>query len=99
AFYRRCYCALRPGGGLIKGGCAPPPPPPGVARGLGVLFAPLRQTFGSRGGGGGGYETRGDGGGYGAPAAPNRPLRPRGFAVDVPWRRSPFAVIVGSRHA
>jgi len=22
-----------------------------------------------------------------------------GFAVDVPWRRSPFAVIVGSRRA
>ena len=28
-----------------------------------------------------------------------RLLERAGFAVDVPWRRSPFAVIVGCRHA
>jgi hypothetical protein len=28
-----------------------------------------------------------------------RLLERAGFAVDVPWRRSPFAVIVGYRHA
>ena len=28
-----------------------------------------------------------------------RLLQRAGFAVDVPWRRSPFAVIVGSRTA
>jgi hypothetical protein len=27
----------------------------------------------------------------------NRMLERAGFAVDVPWRRSPFAVIVGCR--
>jgi hypothetical protein len=27
-----------------------------------------------------------------------RLLERAGFAVDVPWRRSPFAVIVGCRH-
>src|SRR5262245_31406519 len=97
AFYRRCYRALRPGGVLINGDCAPASTPRGFARDLDVWFTHLGQTFGSRAKGRRVYESWADEDTYLPLAEEIRLLERAGFDVDVPWRRSPFAVIVGSR--
>jgi SAM-dependent methyltransferase len=99
AFYRRCYRALRPGGVLINGDCAPASTPRGFARDLDVWFTHLAKTFGSRARGRRIYESWADEDVYVPLAEENRLLERAGFAVDVPWRRSPFAVIVASRRA
>jgi SAM-dependent methyltransferase len=99
AFYRRCYCALRPGGVLINGDCAPASTPRGFAGDLELWLAHLGKTFGSRARGRRAYESWADEDVYVPLAEENRLLERAGFAVDVPWRRSPFAVIVGCRHA
>ena len=97
AFYRRCFRALRAGGVLINGDCAPASTPRGFARDLDVWFTHLARTFGSRARGRRVYESWADEDVY-VPLAEERRLMERaGFAVDVPWRRSPFAVIVGYR--
>jgi SAM-dependent methyltransferase len=97
AFYRRCHRALRPGGVLINGDCAPASTPRGFARDLDVWFAHLGKTFGSRARGRRVYESWADEDVYVPLAAEIRLLERAGFAVDVPWRRSPFAVIAASR--
>ena len=97
AFYRRCYRALRPGGVLINGDCAPASTPRGFARDLDVWFSHLGKTFGSRAKGRRVYESWGDEDTYVPLSDEIRMLQRAGFAVDVPWRRSPFAVIVGCR--
>ena len=97
AFYRRCYRALRPGGVLINGDCAPASTPRGFARDLDVWFTHLGKTFGSRARGRRVYESWADEDMYVPLADEIRLLQRAGFAVDVPWRRSPFAVIVGCR--
>lgn len=97
AFYRRCYRALRPGGVLINGDCAPASTPRGFARDLDLWFAHLGKTFGSRARGRRVYESWADEDVYVPLAEEVRLLERAGFAVDVPWRRSPFAVIVGCR--
>jgi SAM-dependent methyltransferase len=97
AFYRRCYRALRPGGVLITGDCAPASSPRGFARDLDLWFAHLGKTFGSRTRGRRVYESWADEDVYVPLADEMRLLERAGFAVDVPWRRSPFAVIVGCR--
>jgi SAM-dependent methyltransferase len=99
AFYRRCYRALRPGGVLINGDCAPASTPRGFARDLDVWFAHLGKTFGSRTRGRRVYKSWADEDMYLPLAEEIRLLERAGFGVDVPWRRSPFAVIVGCRHA
>jgi len=99
AFYRRCYRALRPGGVLINGDCAPASTPRGFARDLDVWFAHLAKTFGSRARGRRVYESWADEDVYVPLAEEIRLLERAGFDVDVPWRRSPFAVIVGCRPA
>jgi len=99
AFYRRCFRALRPGGVLINGDCAPASTARGFARDLDVWFTHLAKTFGSRAKGRRIYESWGEEDTY-VPLAEEIDLLERaGFAVDMPWRRSPFAVIVGCRHA
>jgi SAM-dependent methyltransferase len=98
-FYRRCCSALRPGGVLINGDCAPASAPRGFSRDLDLWFAHLGKTFGSRARGRRVYESWADEDVYLPLAEEIRLLERAGFAVDVPWRRSPFAVIVGSRHA
>jgi SAM-dependent methyltransferase len=98
AFYRRCYGALRPGGVLINGDCAPASTPRGFARDLDLWFTHLGKTFGSRARGRRVYESWADEDVYVPLADEIRLLERAGFAVDVPWRRSPFAVIVGCRH-
>ena len=97
AFYRRCYRALRPGGVLINGDCAPATTPRGFARDLDIWFAHLGKTFGGRAGGRRVYESWADEDTYVPLVEEVRLLQRAGFAVDVPWRRSPFAVIVGCR--
>ena len=97
AFYRRCYRALRPGGVLINGDCAPASTPRGFARDLDVWFAHLGKSFGSRAKGRRVYESWADEDTYLPLAEEIRLLERASFAVDVPWRRSPFAVIVASR--
>src|SRR5688572_1981401 len=99
AFYRRCYRALRPGGVLINGDCAPASTPRGFARDLDVWFTHLGQTFGTRAKGRRVYESWAEEDVYVPLAEETRLLERAGFVVDVPWRRSPFAVIVGSRRA
>ena len=97
AFYKRCYRALRPGGVLINGDCAPASTPRGFARDLDIWFDHLGKTFGSRAKGRRVYESWADEDTYVPLAEEIRLLQRAGFAVDVPWRRSPFAVIVASR--
>jgi SAM-dependent methyltransferase len=97
AFYRRCYRALRPGGVLINGDCAPASTPRGFARDLDIWFTHLGKTFGGRAGGRRIYESWAEEDRYVPLADEIRLLERSGFAVDVPWRRSPFAVIVGCR--
>jgi SAM-dependent methyltransferase len=99
AFYRRCCRALRPGGVLINGDCAPASTPRGFARDLDVWFTHLGKTFGGRARGRRVYESWADEDVYLPLAEEIGLLRRAGFVVDVPWRRSPFAVIVGSRTA
>ena len=98
-FYRRCYRALRPGGVLINGDCAPASTPRGFERDLDVWFSHLGRTFGGRAGGRRIYESWADEDVYVPLAEETRLLKRAGFFVDVPWRRSPFAVIVGLRAA
>lgn len=97
AFYRRCFRALRPGGVLINGDCAPASTPRGFARDLDLWFTHLGKTFGSRSRGRRVYESWADEDVYVPLAEEIRLLERAGLAVDVPWRRSPFAVIVGCR--
>jgi tRNA (cmo5U34)-methyltransferase len=97
AFYRRCYRALRPGGVLINGDCAPASTPHGFARDLDVWFTHLGKSFGSRAKGRRVYESWANEDTY-VPLTDEIDLLERaGFSVDVPWRRSPFAVIVACR--
>ncbi len=97
AFYRRCYRALRPGGVLITGDCAPASSAGGFARDLDTWFTHLGKTFGGRARGRRVYESWSDEDVYVPLSDEVRLLQRAGFVVDVPWRRSPFAVIVGWR--
>jgi ubiquinone/menaquinone biosynthesis C-methylase UbiE len=97
AFYRRCYRALRPGGVLINGDCAPASTPRGFARDLDLWFTHLGKSFGGRAQGRRVYESWAEEDTYFPLAEELHMLERAGFATDVPWRRSPFAVIVGCR--
>ena len=89
----------RPGGVLINGDCAPASTPRGSARDLDVWFSHLGKTFGSRARGRRVYESWAEEDTYVPLAEEIRLLKRAGFTVDVPWRRSPSAVIVGCRAA
>ena len=97
AFYRRCHRALRPGGVLINGDCAPASTTRGFARDLDVWFTHLGKSFGGRARGRRVYESWADEDTYLPLAEEIRLLQRAGFTVDVPWRRSPFAVIAACR--
>lgn len=96
-FYRRCYRALRPGGVLINGDCAPASTTRGFASDLDIWYSHLAKTFGGRARGRRVYESWADEDTYVPLADEIRLLERAGFTADVPWRRSPFAVIVGCR--
>ncbi len=97
AFYRRCFAALRPGGLLICGDCAPASTAQGFAQDLDVWFAHLGRTFGGRAAAKRVYDSWADEDVYVPLAKELRLLQRAGFETDVPWRKSPFAVIVAIR--
>lgn len=97
AFYRRCFEALRPGGVLVNGDCAPASTAQGFAQDLNVWFNHLSRTFGGRAGAKRVYNSWADEDVYVPLADELKLLQRAGFKTDVPWRRSPFAVIVGLR--
>ena len=100
SFYRRCYRALRRGWRPDQWRlCAPASTPRGFARDLDLWFTHLGRTFGNRARGRRVYESWADEDVYVPLAEEIRLLKRAGFDVDIPWRRSPFAVIVGLRRA
>jgi ubiquinone/menaquinone biosynthesis C-methylase UbiE len=95
AFYRRCFGALTPGGVFVTGDCAPASTVGGIARDLDVWYTHLARTFGTRRKARRVYESWAEEDVYVPLADEVRMLTRAGFVVDVPWRRSPFAVIAG----
>ena len=93
AFYKKCFQALRPGGVLVNGDCMPASTPGGFARDLEVWFTHLGKSFGGRAGGRKIYESWADEDVYVPLADEITMLERAGFAVDVTWRKSPFAVV------
>jgi ubiquinone/menaquinone biosynthesis C-methylase UbiE len=94
-FYRRIHRALRRGGVLVSGDCFPASTPRGQARDLEVWMTHLSRTFGTRAKARQVYESWAEEDVYVPLAEETDMLQRAGFTVDVPWRRSPFAVIVG----
>jgi SAM-dependent methyltransferase len=98
-FYRRCREALRPGGVLVSGDCMPATQPSLVARDLEHWFAHLARTAGSRATAKRIYESWADEDTYMPLSVEVGLLERAGFVVEIPWRRSPFAVVAGVRRA
>jgi spermidine synthase len=96
-FYRRCHRALRRGGVLVTGDCFPASSPRGQAQDFEVWMTHLSRTFGTRTKAKRVYESWAEEDVYVPLADEVRMLERAGFVVDVPWRRSPFAVIVALR--
>lgn len=96
AFYRRCFAALRPGGLLVNGDCAPAAGGPAFAQDLDVWFTHLGKTYG-RAKGKKMYESWAGEDFYFPLREEIRMLERAGFTVEIPWRRSPFAVIAALR--
>ena len=97
SFYRRCRRALRPGGVFISGDCFPSSTKAGAAEELNRWLAHLTKATGSRARARRIYDSWADEDTY-VPLADEIELLTRaGFRVDVPWRRAPFAVVVGTR--
>lgn len=94
-FYRRIHRALRRGGVLVSGDCFPASTARGQARDFEVWMAHLTRTFGTRAKARRVYESWADEDVYVPLAEEIAMLERAGFTVDVPWRRSPFGVIVG----
>jgi SAM-dependent methyltransferase len=94
-FYRRCRRALRPGGVLVSGDCLPASTPRGQARDFEVWMRHLTRTFGTRAKARQVYESWSNEDVYMPLRDEVRMLERAGFVVEVPWRRSPFAVIIG----
>jgi SAM-dependent methyltransferase len=93
AFYRKCARALRAGGVLVSGDCFPPASPELWAGDVDEWVAHLARTFGTRARARREFESWQDEDTYVPLAEELRLLSDAGFRVDVPWRRSPFAVI------
>lgn len=93
AFYRKCRRALRPGGILVSGDCFPPASAELWARDVDDWVAHLARTYKTRARAKHEFESWQDEDTYVPLAEEIRLLRAAGFRVDVPWRRSPFAVI------
>lgn len=98
AFYKRCFVALRPGGLLINGDCAPAAAGRAFEQDLDVWFSHLGKTYG-RAKGKKMYESWADEDEYVPLGEEMRMLGRAGFRVEVPWRRSPFAVIAAIKEA
>ena len=97
AFYRRCRQALRPGGVLINGDCAPASRAVAASTDFEEWYSHLARSTGSRRAARRTIESWADEDTYMPLAVEIRLLEQAGFIVEVPWRRSPFAVIAGVR--
>jgi SAM-dependent methyltransferase len=95
AFYAACFRALRPGGVLVSGDCAPASTSHGFEQELDAWISHMAPSCGGRSGARRIYQSWGSEDTYLPLAIEQRMLERAGFQVDVPWRRSPFAVIVG----
>lgn len=95
SFYARCYRALRPGGVLVSGDCAPATTEHGFEQELDAWIAHMAPSCGGASKARRVFQSWGDEDTYLPLAVEQRLLARAGFQVDVPWRRSPFAVIVG----
>jgi len=93
AFYRKCARALRPGGVLVSGDCFPPASAELWTRDVNDWIAHLARTFGTGARAKREFESWKDEDRYVPLAEEIRLLAEAGFRVDVPWRRSPFAVV------
>lgn len=98
AFYRRCFAALAPGGILVSGDCAPASTEAAFAQDLNVWYTHLGQTYG-RAQGKKMYQSWAAEDFYFRLREEVRMLERAGFTVEVPWRRSPFAVIAALKLA
>jgi SAM-dependent methyltransferase len=97
AFYRKCARALRSGGVLVSGDCFPPDSPQLWARDVDEWTAHLARTFGTHARAKREFESWKDEDTYVPLAEELDLLHHAGFRVDVPWRRSPFAVVAAVR--
>ena len=95
AFYARCFRALRTGGVLVSGDCAPASTDKGFEQELDTWIAHMAPSCGGASKARRVYQSWGDEDSYLPLSLEQRLLARAGFDVDVPWRRSPFAVIVG----
>lgn len=95
AFYRRCHAALRPGGVLVSGDCFPASNPRGHGADLDEWLTYLASSCGGRAGARRTYRSWAAEDVYVPLASEQHLLARAGFEVDVPWRRSPFGVLVG----
>ena len=93
AFYRKCARRLRIGGVLVSGDCFPPASPELWARDVDEWIAHLTGAFRTRARAKREFESWKDEDTYVPLAVELRLMRAAGFRVDVPWRRSPFAVV------
>jgi tRNA (cmo5U34)-methyltransferase len=99
SFYRRCFDAVRPGGIFVSGDCFPPSSPAAYARDVDNWITHLSRTIGSRELARAEFEAWAAEDTYVPLLDEVRLLSRAGFRVDVAWRRSPFAVIVGIKLA
>src|ERR1051326_3242113 len=95
AFYARCFRALRPGGVLVSGDCAPASTDRGFEEDLQTWFAHMAPSCGGTSSARRVYRSWGNEDTYLPLAVEQRMLSRAVFLVEVPWRRSPFAVTVG----
>jgi SAM-dependent methyltransferase len=99
AFYRRCYSTLRPGGVLVSGDCFPASNPRGEGADVDEWLTYLAPSCGGRAGARRTYRSWAAEDVYVPLSDEHRMLARAGFEVDVPWRRSPFGVLVGLKPA
>lgn len=94
AFYKRCFAALHPGGVVVSGDCHPSSVAALAARQMQGWISHLRQSYSAG-------ETRrfftawAEEDTYMTLEEELAILQSAGFAVDVAWRRSGFAVVLG----
>ena len=97
AFYRRCRKALRPGGILVSGDCMPASSAAAAAADLDEWYAHLARSAGSLAAARRIHASWADEDTYMPLAVEVELLEKAGFSVEIPWRRSAFAVIVARR--
>ena len=97
AFYRRCFRALRPRGVLISADCFPPASRRAWRADVDRWVAFLAAEFGSRRAAQKVFDSWASEDTYMRLDAEIAMLRRAGFQTDVPWRRSPMAVVAAGK--